>query len=338
MWAFDGHANTLVFSGADVAQASRCRHLEDELQLVQPALDAARQELEACRQQLAASDASRKAAEEALEQARADLDKEKQRAAASRDDAAEVERRHWADVAGATFRGHQSRPDSPLLAVSRTFSSELVGLPLPGKLRRVPTPVASIPDSPADLVSSMRRLSSQPPMRLSAASTVASGPAPPAPFSPFETPSEPTQMPSPTAERESDVGDTAPSSPRNLAQDMISASTVAAGPSVQLVERMSAAIRRLEAEKVAAREEMARVCNQRDEARADMVSFMKDLEEAKTAAGKVPQLQEAVADLDSRYQTTLEMLGEKSELVEELKADVHDVKTMYRELVERTVK
>ncbi|XP_044718145.1 TATA element modulatory factor 1 TATA binding domain-containing protein [Hirsutella rhossiliensis] len=312
--------------------ASRGRHLEDELQHAQPALAATRQELEACRDQLTASNASRKAAEEALEQARADLDKEKQRTA-SRDDTVEAERRHWVDdVAGATFRGHQSRPDSPLLAVSRTFSSELIGLPVPGKLRRVPTPAASIPDSPADLMSSMRRLSSQPPIRLSAVSSVASGPLP-VPFSPFEAPSE-----SPTAERDNGVDDTAPSSPRNLAQDMVSASTVAAGPSVQLVERMSAAIRRLEAEKVAAKEEMARVCNQRDEARADMVGLMKDLAETKTAANKVPQLQEAVSDLDSRYQTTLEMLGEKSELVEELKADVEDVKTMYRELVERTVR
>lgn len=119
---------------------------------------------------------------------------------------------------------------------------------------------------------------------------------------------------------------------------MISVSTVAAGPSVQLVERMSAAIRRLEAEKVAAKEEMTRVCNQRDEARADMVTLMKDLEEAKTASSRVPQLEEQVSNLDARYQTTLEMLGEKSELVEELRADVQDVKVMYRELVERTVK
>ena len=115
-------------------------------------------------------------------------------------------------------------------------------------------------------------------------------------------------------------------------------STVAAGPSVQLVERMSAAIRRLEAEKVAAKEEMARVCNQRDEARGDMVGLMKDLEEAKTATARVPALEKEVAELDQRYQTTLEMLGEKSELVEELRADVQDVKDMYRELVERTVK
>jgi len=118
---------------------------------------------------------------------------------------------------------------------------------------------------------------------------------------------------------------------------MISVSTVAAGPSVQLVERMSAAIRRLEAEKVAAKEEMARICNQRDEARGDMVGLMKELEEAKDAAKKVPHLEEQVTQLDSRYQTTLEMLGEKSELVEELRADVQDVKAMYRELVERTV-
>lgn len=119
---------------------------------------------------------------------------------------------------------------------------------------------------------------------------------------------------------------------------MVSVSTVAAGPSVQLVERMSAAIRRLEGEKVAAKEEMSRVCSQRDEARGDMVGLMKELEEAKAAAATVPQLEEEVAGLDSRYQTTLEMLGEKSELVEELKADVQDVKEMYRELVERTVK
>jgi t-SNARE complex subunit (syntaxin) len=119
---------------------------------------------------------------------------------------------------------------------------------------------------------------------------------------------------------------------------MISVSTVAAGPSVQLVERMSAAIRRLEGERVAAKEEMARVCSQRDEARGDMVSLMKELEEAKAASARVPNLEKEVAELDTRYQTTLELLGEKSELVDELRADVDDVKTMYRELVERTVK
>lgn len=129
----------------------------------------------------------------------------------------------------------------------------------------------------------------------------------------------------------------APSSPMQAAQDMISMSTVAAGPSVQLVERMSAAIRRLEGEKVTAKEEMARVCSQRDEARSDLVGMMKDLEATKAASARVPDLESQITGLDQRYQTTLELLGEKSELVEELKADVQDVKAMYRELVERTI-
>lgn len=158
------------------------------------------------------------------------------------------------------------------------------------------------------------------------------------PLSPFEPPSESPRAASPPPERDFGLEDGDLSSPRNVAQDMISVSTVGAGPSVQLVERMSAAIRRLEAEKVAAKEEMARVCSQRDEARSDMVGLMKELETGKSATARVTQLEAEVEDLNARYQTTLEMLGEKSELVEELKSDVQDVKEMYRELVERTVK
>lgn len=194
--------------------------------------------------------------------------------------------------------------------------------------------MGSIPDSPHG---EPRRMSSQPPGRSSALSP-GSGP-PPTPFSPFEPPTQPSEIASPSlADRDDPVEDKIPSSPRNVAQDMISVSTVGAGPSVQLVERMSAAIRRLEGEKVAAKEEMTRVCSQRDEARSDMVGLMKEVESAKAATSKVEQLEKDLSDINARYQTTLEMLGEKSELVEELKADVQDVKAMYRELVERTVK
>lgn len=129
-----------------------------------------------------------------------------------------------------------------------------------------------------------------------------------------------------------------PASPQNVLHDMVSVSTIAAGPSVQLVERMSAAIRRLESEKVAAKEELARITNQRDEARGEIVTLMKDVEIGKAANIKVEALKKEVADINDRYQTTLEMLGEKSELVDELKADVQDVKAMYRDLVERTHK
>ncbi|KAF7549335.1 hypothetical protein G7046_g8381 [Stylonectria norvegica] len=323
--------------------AKRCRGLEEELQDVGPALTAAKQELESYREQLMSLQTQSKSAETALQEARAELEKQQQRSLPNINNresnqkfAAEAERRQWVDdVAGAISKG-QSRPDSPLLSVHRTFSSDLIGLPVPGRPRRVPTP-GSVPDSPGDGMFFGRRLSSQPPMRPSALSTAGSM-LPPTPFSPYEAPSESPYAPSPPVpDRDDGPDDGDPSSPRNVAQDMISVSTVGAGPSVQLVERMSAAIRRLEGEKMAAREEMARVCGQRDEARSDMLGLMKDLEAAKTATTKVGVLEKEVDAINSRYQTTLEMLGEKSELVEELRADVQDVKAMYRELVERTV-
>ncbi|CEJ58915.1 hypothetical protein PMG11_07557 [Penicillium brasilianum] len=92
--------------------------------------------------------------------------------------------------------------------------------------------------------------------------------------------------------------------------DIISESTVGAGPSVQLVERMSATVRRLESERAGSKDELARVTAQRDESRQQVVDLMRELEEKKTA--------------DSR--------------VEELQADIADLKKIYRELVDSTMK
>ena len=204
---------------------------------------------------------------------------------------------------------------------------------MPGRPpRRVPTPGnGSIPDSPNDGLGLIRRLSSQPQLRNNSTS--------PNPMASFEQAFEAQRVHSPPVpDRPPSIPETNPMSARDMAQDMISVSTVAAGPSVQLVERMSAAIRRLEAEKVTAKEEMTRVSNQRDEARTDMLSLMKEVESGKGAGDKIKELETELDNINSRYQTTLEMLGEKSELVEELKADVQDVKAMYRELVESTLK
>lgn len=113
-----------------------------------------------------------------------------------------------------------------------------------------------------------------------------------------------------------------------------SVSTQAAGPSVQLVERMSAAVRRLESEKLSLREELTRLAKQRDEARTTITDLMKEVEEKRADREKVEELQKEIEDINGRYQTTLEMLGEKSEMVEELTADVADLKGMYRNLAE----
>lgn len=120
--------------------------------------------------------------------------------------------------------------------------------------------------------------------------------------------------------------------------DMISVSTAAAGPSVQLVERMSAAIRRLESEKAASKDEFSRLSAQRDEARKQVVSLMREIKEKTALDERSRTLETEISQLNERYQTTLEMLGEKSELVEELRADVADVKKIYRELLDSTMR
>lgn len=120
--------------------------------------------------------------------------------------------------------------------------------------------------------------------------------------------------------------------------DIISESTVGAGPSVQLVERMSATVRRLESERAGSKDELTRVTTQRDESRQQVVDLMRELEEKRGSDTKVQELDAKLTDLDQRYQTTLEMLGEKSEQVEELQADITDLKKIYRELVDSTMK
>ncbi|RMD43771.1 hypothetical protein DV735_g1286, partial [Chaetothyriales sp. CBS 134920] len=116
--------------------------------------------------------------------------------------------------------------------------------------------------------------------------------------------------------------------------DLVSNSTVAAGPSVQLVERLSSNVRRLESEKAASKDEIIRLTTQRDEARQEVVDLVREVDAKKKVDERLAELEAQHQELRQRYQTTLELLGEKSEQVEELKADIVDVKAMYRQLAD----
>ncbi len=101
---------------------------------------------------------------------------------------------------------------------------------------------------------------------------------------------------------------------------------------------MSAAVRRLESEKADLRDEVARLATQRDESREQVVDLMKEVEQKRGMERRVKELEKEVKSVGERYDTTLEMLGERSERVEELTQDVGDLKAMYRDLVEKTMK
>ncbi len=135
-----------------------------------------------------------------------------------------------------------------------------------------------------------------------------------------------------------DPGTRTPATPDRTLNDLISVSTVGAGPSVQLVSSMSVTVRRLESEKADLKDELARLAAQRDESREQVVGLMKEVEDKRAAEVKMKELEKEVKSVAERYETTLEMLGERSERVEELMQDVGDLKDMYRELVEKTMK
>jgi chromosome segregation ATPase len=119
--------------------------------------------------------------------------------------------------------------------------------------------------------------------------------------------------------------------------DLVSTSTAGAGPSVQLVERMSAAVRRLETEKAASKDELVRLGRQRDEARDEVVALMREVEGKRRGDGEVEELRKELNEVKARYEACLQMVGEKEEEVEELRGDVGELKRIYRELVESKV-
>ncbi|KAI0443282.1 hypothetical protein F4803DRAFT_325364 [Xylaria telfairii] len=321
--------------------ASRAKLQEEELEEMQRQLPTVQRDLKSYQLELDILKKRAEQAEAALADTKADLVRHQALLRTDKGERTDHDRRNWLDdVPVAPFRD-RGRPDSPLLtAPQRTFSGDnFLGLQsYSNRFRKTSAPSSNGEPSPSDRPSLARRPSVQPPVRsplfpslpgLPAATTpsVASG---------FDfIASNPTQA---TDRDDMLEGLERSASPQNVLQDMVSVSTMTAGPSVQIVERMSAAIRRLESEKIAAKEDLARISNQRDEARAEIVALIQEVETSKTATKRVADLENEVTEINERYQTTLEMLGEKSELVEELRADVQDVKAMYRDLVERTIK
>ncbi|KAJ8606982.1 hypothetical protein MRB53_040579 [Persea americana] len=142
--------------------------------------------------------------------------------------------------------------------------------------------------------------------------------------------------PTPTIEADDDDFDRT-SSPQQTINDLVSTNVSGAGPTVQLVERMSAAVRRLEGEKAARKDELALVASQRDEARDQIVLLMREVEDVRNQKARTAELEKDLSGVQQRYDACLEMLGEREEEVDELKADVVELKKIYRELVQEKV-
>jgi septal ring factor EnvC (AmiA/AmiB activator) len=313
----------------------KAKRNEDELQETRSKLPTFHQELAEHKRKLDSLQRRAEEAESALVEARAAFDQEKQSWKLEVQQRLE-ERQKWNEEATipGSIGGHV-RADSPVASSRRGLTSEFLGLQNL-QIRRASAKSVNN-DSPTlpSLGFLARRPSAQPLGR-------SSGNGTPTRQDSIQSLKENTEnLDTPSIHTDHDdffENNLSLASPHQTLNDMVSVSTAGAGPSVQLVERMSSAVRRLESEKVATKEALARLSSQRDEARAEIVSLMREVEAKRAADTRVSELEAEVKDLNSRYQTTLEMLGEKSELVDELKSDIDDIKAMYRELVERTVK
>ena len=317
---------------------SKARRLEDELESINDRASTLEQDLTEQRNSSQKLQARLSQAESAAQEARADLEREKAVLEADFRQKLEEEKNKWRSelhTAHSVAQSDYLRADSPSTSnrrhspdpagihsrrgLPRTFSTEMPLSPMdrmllddrrPSSSRKVSAPHVRTPE-----------IGTPPHMYRQDSSSNLNG------TSASNAPSIHTY--------DHDEAFENTSSPHRTINDMISVSTVGAGPSVQLVERMSAAVRRLESEKATTKEEMARLVAQRDEAREEVVALMREVEEKRAQDQKVDKLEKDLQAMSERYDTTLEMLGEKSEKVDELEGDVADLKKIYRDLVEQ---
>lgn len=113
----------------------------------------------------------------------------------------------------------------------------------------------------------------------------------------------------------------------------VSLSTVSAGASVGMMERVTANVRKLELEMGILREDLSRLTRQRDEARNDCVEMEAVLEDRKALQRSVEESAAAMEKLQRKFEATLELLGEQTEENDQLREDISDMKAAFRESI-----
>ncbi|KAK3838569.1 MAG: hypothetical protein JOS17DRAFT_296986 [Linnemannia elongata] len=105
-----------------------------------------------------------------------------------------------------------------------------------------------------------------------------------------------------------------------------------AGQAVAM-ERLNTMVRQLEGQVTFLSEQVRSANRNKDELSDELVKVTMELEELQDAAAKVPNLEQELTLLKDRHRAALEMLGEKTEEVQELRADILDVKEAYRDQI-----
>ena len=111
-----------------------------------------------------------------------------------------------------------------------------------------------------------------------------------------------------------------------------------AGPMLAAdAEALRAALRMKQTEFVALQEQVRELKLTRDQLAEELVQATQQSSMATEALETVSSLREEVEASQAKYIAAVEMLGEKDEALEELRADLEDVKNLYKDQIEDLV-
>ncbi|CAG8607155.1 1702_t:CDS:2 [Cetraspora pellucida] len=99
---------------------------------------------------------------------------------------------------------------------------------------------------------------------------------------------------------------------------------------VIMTERLNSSIRYLKGQVSTLQAQLYHTTKNRDELADELVKLTTQVEDLSLKSGKATELENQFYELNERYNTALELLGEKTEQVDELQADIEDMRDAYR--------
>lgn len=106
---------------------------------------------------------------------------------------------------------------------------------------------------------------------------------------------------------------------------------------IQLIKKLSSNVNRLEMELMNNKEELNKLVSERDQSSEEIMKLLDKVKSADRLEAELETKQEEVAKLEAKLDKALVLLGEKEERVEELSADVDDLKDLLKDQVQQMV-
>lgn len=106
---------------------------------------------------------------------------------------------------------------------------------------------------------------------------------------------------------------------------------------IQMINKMALLIRQLEVELATLKDDNARLAQEKDAVLLQLLDLLKQNQSEENPTNRIAALEDEVAKMKSKELTLLEVLGEKTEQVEELRADIVDLKELCKLQVQQMI-